>query len=120
MTEVFRERRKQLLRHLLRNKGGATVDELGQGLGVTRTAIRQHLASLMRDGLIRPGETRASGGRPKQLFVLNTASVSGVGGQGGTMTVSHDAAFGELAGKTVALEPSTGFSFDSPMEVKRR
>ena len=70
MAEVFRERRKQLLRHLLRNKGGATVDELGQGLGVTRTAIRQHLASLMRDGLIGPGDTRASGGRPKQLFVL--------------------------------------------------
>ena len=70
MAEVFRERRRQLLRHLLRNKRGATVDELGQGLGVTRTAIRQHLSSLMRDGLIAPGETRASGGRPKQLFVL--------------------------------------------------
>jgi predicted ArsR family transcriptional regulator len=70
MAEVFRERRRQLLRHLLRNKRGATVDELGQRLGVTRTAIRQHLASLMRDGLIGPGETRASGGRPKQLFVL--------------------------------------------------
>src|SRR5678815_1895785 len=70
MAEVFRERRKQLLRHLLRSKGGATVDELGKGLGVTRTAVRQHLASLMRDGLIGPGETRASGGRPKQLFVL--------------------------------------------------
>jgi len=70
MAEVFRERRRQLLRHLLRNKRGATVDELGHGLGVTRTAIRQHLSSLMRDGLIAPGETRASGGRPKQLFVL--------------------------------------------------
>ena len=50
MAEVFRERRRQLLRHLLRNKGGATVNELAHGLGVTRTAIRQHLASLMRDG----------------------------------------------------------------------
>ena len=70
MVEVFRDRRRQLLRQLLRNKRGATVDELGQGLGVTRTAIRQHLASLMRDGLVPPGETRASGGRPKQLFLL--------------------------------------------------
>ena len=70
MAEVFRERRRQLLRHLLRNKRGATVDELAHALGVTRTAIRQHLASLMRDGFIAPGETRASGGRPKQLFVL--------------------------------------------------
>ena len=70
MVEVFRDRRRQLLRQLLRNKRGATVDELGQVLGVTRTAIRQHLASLMRDGLVAPGETRASGGRPKQLFLL--------------------------------------------------
>ena len=70
MVEVFRDRRRQLLRQLLRNKRGATVDELGQVLGVTRTAIRQHLASLMRDGLVARGETRASGGRPKQLFLL--------------------------------------------------
>ena len=72
MAEVFRERRRLLLRHLLRNKGGATVDELGRALNVTRTAIRQHLASLMHDGFVAPGETRASGGRPQQLFVLTS------------------------------------------------
>lgn len=70
MNEVFGERRKQLLRHLLRNKSGATVDELSHALGVTRTAVRQHLAGLMRDALVGPGEARPSGGRPKQLFVL--------------------------------------------------
>jgi hypothetical protein len=31
------------------------------------------------------------------------------------VTVAHAAPFGALAGKTVALEPSTGFSFDSPL-----
>ena len=41
--------------------------------------------------------------------------MAGVAGQGGTITVSHDGRYGDLAGKTVALEPSTGFSFDSPM-----
>jgi predicted ArsR family transcriptional regulator len=70
MSEMFGERRKQLLRHLLRNKSGASVDELAQALGVTRTAVRQHLASLMRDRLVAPGATRASGGRPQQLFEL--------------------------------------------------
>ena len=70
MAEMFGERRKQLLRHLLRNKSGATVDELTRTLGVTRTAVRQHLASLMRDGLVAPAETRPTGGRPEQLFVL--------------------------------------------------
>ena len=70
MAEVFGERRKQLLRYLLRNKAGGAIDELAAALGVTRTAIRQHLASLMRDGLVAPGAMRASGGRPQQLFLL--------------------------------------------------
>lgn len=70
MAEVFGERRKQLLRHLLRNKSGATVDELSRALGVTRTAVRQHLAALMRDALVAPGAARPTGGRPEQLFVL--------------------------------------------------
>jgi predicted ArsR family transcriptional regulator len=70
MPEIFRETRKRLTRHLLRNKPGATIEELGRALGVTRTAVRQHLASLMRDGLVAPGDTRPTGGRPERLFVL--------------------------------------------------
>ncbi len=70
MGELYGERRKGLLRHLLRRKGGATVDELAQALGVTRTAIRQHLAALMRDGFVVRGAERASGGRPLTLYVL--------------------------------------------------
>jgi hypothetical protein len=49
----------------------------------------------------------------RQTLVLNTATVAGVGGQGGAITISHDGRYGDLTGKTVALEPSTGFSFDS-------
>ncbi len=70
MAELYGERRKRLLRHLLRHKPGATIDELAAALGVTRTAVRQHLASLMRDGLVAAGAERASGGRPLRLYVL--------------------------------------------------
>lgn len=70
MSDEFGQRRKALLRHLLRNKAGATIDELAQAIGVTRTAVRQHLAALLRDGLVAPGQALPSGGRPKQLFVL--------------------------------------------------
>ena len=45
--------------------------------------------------------------------MLNTATVAP--GVGGSVTVAHDGRYGDLAGKTVALEPATGFSFDSPM-----
>jgi predicted ArsR family transcriptional regulator len=70
MSDMFGERRKQLMRYLLRNKSGAAIDELAQAVGVTRTAVRQHLAALMRDALVAPGDMRPSGGRPQQLFVL--------------------------------------------------
>jgi predicted ArsR family transcriptional regulator len=55
---------------MLRNKSGASIDELARALGVTRTAVRQHLAALSRDALIAPGIERATGGRPERLFVL--------------------------------------------------
>jgi predicted ArsR family transcriptional regulator len=70
MPEVLRERRKRLMRHLLRNKRGATIDEIARAIGVTRTAVRQHLASLMQEGLVAAGDTRPTGGRPERLFVL--------------------------------------------------
>jgi len=51
----------------------------------------------------------------RSTLVLNTSTVSGVSGQSGAITIAHDGRYGELSGKTVALEPATGFSFDSPM-----
>lgn len=48
--------------------------------------------------------------------MLNTASVAA--GTGGALTVAHDGRYGDLVGKTVALEPATGFSFDSPMVAR--
>jgi hypothetical protein len=50
---------------------------------------------------------------PKALTVFNTSNAAP--GQGGAVSVSHNGRYGDLAGKTVALEPATGFSFDSPM-----
>ena len=56
----------------------------------------------------------------RSTLVLNTATVPGLAGQSGTITVGHDGRYGDLAGKTVALEPATGFSFDSPMGHRPR
>ncbi|MBV6423016.1 MAG: hypothetical protein NAOJABEB_00804 [Steroidobacteraceae bacterium] len=70
MGALYGERRKGLLRHLLRHKSGATVEELVLALGITRTAVRQHLAALMHDGLVATGAERASGGRPGRLYAL--------------------------------------------------
>jgi hypothetical protein len=53
-------------------------------------------------------------------LVLDTATVPGLAGQSGTITVGHDGRYGELSGKAVALEPATGFSFDSHMGYRSR
>ena len=57
---------------------------------------------------------------PKTLVVVNTSTIPQANGQAGSLVVTHDGAYGSLSGKTVALEPSTGFSFDSPMQPRSR
>jgi hypothetical protein len=52
----------------------------------------------------------------KELFVFNTNTVAP--GLAGAITVTHDGRFGDLQGKSVALEPATGFSFDTPMSYR--
>lgn len=70
MLEIFGVRQKELLQLLLKNKAGMTADELSAQLAISRNAVRQHLAALENDGLVKKGITRASGGRPEQLYVL--------------------------------------------------
>jgi Calx-beta domain-containing protein len=57
---------------------------------------------------------------PRESLVLNSAAVPGLADQGGTLTLTHDGPYGGLAGKAVALDPAAGFSFDTPLEARRR
>lgn len=73
MLALLGNRRQELLKLLLRNKAGLTVDELSKRLSITRNAVRQHVTAMENDGLVAPGTTRPSGGRPEQLYVLTEA-----------------------------------------------
>ena len=73
MLELLGNRRHELLKLLLRSKGGLTVEELSKDLNITRNAVRQHLAGLVADGLVAGGATRATGGRPERLYHLTDA-----------------------------------------------
>lgn len=70
MLDILGDTQKQLLKLLLKDKSGLTVDILSKGLKITRNAVRQHLAALESNGLVEQGATRPSGGRPQQLYVL--------------------------------------------------
>ena len=57
---------------------------------------------------------------PRGAFVLNASTLSALSGQSGSVTLSHDAPYGALYGKAVAVEPATGFTFDTPMLARER
>ena len=50
--------------------------------------------------------------------VIQTSTIPGLAGMSGTITVDHSAPYTALTGKAVALEPATGFSFDTPLVPK--
>lgn len=47
--------------------------------------------------------------------VISTGAIPALSGQSGAVVVSQGGAYGALAGKAVALEPATGFTFDTAM-----
>jgi hypothetical protein len=64
--------------------------------------------------------THAAALEPQGTLALNTSAVPGLAGTSGSITITHDGAYGALAGKAVALEPATGSSFDSPLAYRAR
>jgi hypothetical protein len=50
-----------------------------------------------------------------QVTNLSTALGGALNGQSGSLIIPHTAPYGVLAGKGVALEPSTGFAFDTAL-----
>lgn len=64
------ESRQQVLAQLLEHKSGATVDEVIDSVGLSRTAVNQHLMVLEREGYVRKAASRKTGGRPGRIYVL--------------------------------------------------
>ena len=50
------------------------------------------------------------------IQVVSTAAIPALAGQSGAVTIAHTGGYGELAAKAVALEPATGFTFDTPFQ----
>lgn len=61
---------QKLLRQLLAEPQGATVEALCIGLQISHNAVRQHLTALLVAGYIGRGTAVPSGGRPQSRYVL--------------------------------------------------
>jgi hypothetical protein len=55
---------------------------------------------------------------PMATVTVNTSAVAPA--TSGAITVSHDGRYGQITGKAVAVEPATGFTFDTEMRTRPR
>lgn len=70
MAEDSRARARDRVLLQLKTKGPRTAGQLGARLGVTPMAVRQHLALLVKEGLVEFAESRHGIGRPARLWQL--------------------------------------------------
>ncbi|KAB8142506.1 winged helix-turn-helix transcriptional regulator [Chloroflexia bacterium SDU3-3] len=63
----------KVLRHLQRH-GEASVRDLEEVLGISTTAVREHITNLQTRGLIDTKLVRTGPGRPKQVYFLTSAA----------------------------------------------
>ena len=62
---------RRALLEAIKRHGEARADELAEQLGITVSAVRQHLAALQADGLVAHTEVRAGPGRPHHNYRLS-------------------------------------------------
>ncbi len=76
MTEKIKPRQQQILKLLLENKAGLSIDEIATALDISRNAVQQHFTVLEKDGYIRTGAVSKTAGRPVRRFVLTEAGIN--------------------------------------------
>ena len=79
-------------------------------------AVSGHAWLVSGDGTLAGSQAFSLAGRA--TLVLNTAGLAP--SSSGSLRVSHDGRYGDLAGKVVAVEAATGFSFDTPLSSRPR
>lgn len=65
------ENQKRAMDYLLDHPAGATLDELSAFLGITRTAVKEHLIRLQGLGYVTHVDAKGSVGRPKRSYLLS-------------------------------------------------
>ena len=77
MFEQNESRQQQILSLLQQHKVGLSIDALVTQLGITRTAVNQHMVSLERDGLIKKAsQLKSTGGRPGWTYQITHEGIN--------------------------------------------
>lgn len=99
------------------NNSGTQVSVLiVQGTGQTETSastLCNWTAYFYNEGSTLVGQT-SDNAAANDVDVVSLAGVAGLPGNKGGAHIAHTCGYGGLTAKLVALEPATGFSFDTP------
>jgi predicted ArsR family transcriptional regulator len=68
-------RQQLLLRTLLNNPKGLSMDQLAQELSISRNAVNQHLASLEKQHYVEIAMRQSTGGRPGRVYLLSASGL---------------------------------------------
>ncbi|MCU6794652.1 MULTISPECIES: metalloregulator ArsR/SmtB family transcription factor [Paenibacillus] len=74
MTQEFDMSTRRVVLTMLKTKGPLAVSEIAKQLGITEMAVRRHLNTLERDGLIESKLVRQAMGRPTNLYSLTESA----------------------------------------------
>ena len=89
---------------LLKRSDSATVDDIARSVGLAPMTVRQHLATLERDNLVRAESVRRPTGRPHYAYRLTADGHRSIGhGHDRLLALLVDAA-GRLNGSALATE----------------
>jgi DeoR family suf operon transcriptional repressor len=66
------DNQQRILAHLLRNPEGASLEELSEHLGITKTAVKEHLIKIDGLGYLAYVDIRGSVGRPRRKYLLSS------------------------------------------------
>lgn len=65
------ENQRRILDHLLGKPEGATLEELAIHLGITKTAVKEHILKIEGFGYIAHADSKGSVGRPRRRYLLS-------------------------------------------------
>lgn len=65
------DNQKRILEYLLAHPDGATLDELADHLGLTKTAAKEHLIKIETLGYLSYVDTKGAVGRPRRRYLLS-------------------------------------------------
>lgn len=74
MSKDYDVSTRRLIITMLKTSGSLTVNEMAKQLGITEMAIRRHLNTLERDGLIESALLRQAVGRPTNSYSLTASA----------------------------------------------